>query len=539
MASPFTSTFYWWGRSNGQAVRHILGSRIGVKCHTPRAQRTPGFSLCWGARFTPRIPSAYKSLGSPRYYWQQPWRAGGSQTRKLMAELPQLQFPFMSRPGTTVVGLVLIISALVSGAVVYYRYQFDQAWRYPVSVRKKLREAILYHKHAQHLDYARAITAYQEALEELQKEPNFPPDDDYVTGIMIELADALDKAQRWSEAIAVDRDLLSRWVGTWGLGHPVQVGELLARGQWSPLLVSGEESEQPPSSLVHLGDVQELRTRLLKAVGTSRHLGSMLEKVCHQAISPDTQRPIEDQNPATTNHIEEQGKSDGILKACQQAYEWSVQVVLVAYGYAYKHRSSKTSSLPTIPNSKQDLTQTTNSNSPKTNHSIFANLPVVPMDARELPTWLRPEDLGGCLEALALFYSTLGQQPTVAFTLFAGIVELIGAHDPCHASVLMGHNAQILANRGTNHVRAAMHWLDHALAVATQYRQQNPECMDNCLACWYSYGVLHERQGNLDEARKFYKRTQYLANEVNAVETKRRATAALAQLGAQKSSGEE
>ncbi|KAJ1660209.1 hypothetical protein IWQ61_000825 [Dispira simplex] len=455
-----------------------------------------------------------------------------------MAEIPQLQFPFTSRPGTTMVGLILILSALVGGAVVYYRYRFDQAWRYPVPVRKKLREAILYHKHAQHLDYARAVAAYREALEELRMEPNFGPDDDHITGIMIELADALDKAQRWSEAVAVDRDLLHRWVGDWGLDHPAQVGELLARGQWTTSLVSSEGSGQPPPSLLYSGDVQELRTRLLKVVGTSRHLGTMLEKVYHQAVSPATQTPNDDHNSAMTSHTEEQGKSDDVLKACQRAYEWSVQVVLVAYGYAYQHHSSIKSSPPVVLNSKEELAQPILSDSPDKNHKIFANLPVVPMDAHQLPTWLRPEDLGGCLEALALFYSTLGKQPSVAFTLFAGTIELIGAHNPCHASVLMGHNAQILTNRGNSHIRAAMHWLDHALAVATQYRQQNPECTENCLACWYSYGVLHERQGNLDEARKFYKRAQYLANEVNAVGTKRRAIAALAQLDVQKSSKE-
>ncbi|RKP38933.1 hypothetical protein BJ085DRAFT_30432 [Dimargaris cristalligena] len=380
--------------------------------------------------------------------------------------------------------------ATLSGLYVYY---FGAALRYPAPVRKLLREALIYHKHASTLDYERAIHAYEQALAVLADTPGFPPADDHVTGILVELADVLDRAKRWAEAAAVDKDLLERWVGQQGMEDPVLVGRRLAAG--------AIEGHQSP------GNSSVVRETIMKALGTSHHLADMYSKVYKSSHSDE----VPDSN------IVGDSDSDALLRGRERALEWSVQVVMVALGLFHSPapKESQSSTTPPPDTSAQPSTDSSSSSSPS---NIFAGLPVVPMDANRLPPWITYQEVGGCLEALALYYANEGHRPQIALAMYSSLIELIGDRDPCHASVLMTHCAQILADHAHNLPRAK-HWLDHALSVATQFQHNNPECADNCTAAWYSYGILEERVGNSSGALKQFKKAHYNAKQKGQLET--------------------
>ncbi|KAJ1970501.1 hypothetical protein H4R34_006041, partial [Dimargaris verticillata] len=477
---------------------------------------------------------------------------------KLMANLPRLQFPGPSKAALYMCTAILGAIAVTTWA---YHHYFGAALRYPAPVRKLLREALLYHRHAADLDYPRAIQAYQRALRELAQYPDqfSSPADPHVLGILIELADAYSLAEQYPEAIAVYWQVWHALVGTFGVANPIIMAHYLANGcvqsagalptSSSPPARKVHSNVQPVASVqtqVGFGDhslptnpwvalqcstATEIRRRIVQAAGTSQHLGSLYEKWLQTSPSSDYPLPTDQYQQA--------------LAECEQASEWGAQVLLVAYGLYHQPKATPTSlpatarppsEEPTAPNTTQPESERPPQPSKR---SFFATLPTLPMTVETLPPWLSYTELGGCLESLALYYASLGNQPHTAFAILASVIELLGGQDDCHASVLMLHNAELLADHLSppkDHHRQAKHWLEHALAVAKQFQHTNPECNANCSAIWYSYGALDERLGNTNGARKWYKRALYHASENHHTEAIQKCQKALRLLPAAPSS---
>ncbi|KAJ1970784.1 hypothetical protein H4R35_005656 [Dimargaris xerosporica] len=491
-------------------------------------------------------------------YHQGPWRAGGANTQKLMANLPRLQFPGPSK--ATLYLCTAILGAIAATTWAYLHY-FGAALRYPASVRKLLREALLYHRHATNLDYPRAIQAYHRALRELARYPDqfASPADPHVLGILIELADVYALAERYPEAIAVNWQVWHALVGTFGVANPAIIAHYLANGRVqsadtlstpSNLTARHVQSSVQPVALVQtqvgLGDrtlptnpwaalqgaaATDIRHRIIQAAGASQRLGSLYEHWLQNASWLKSPLPTDQYQQALTE--------------CEEAFEWGAQVLLVAYGLYHQPKPTLTRSPTTThqPFNAPIAADTTQAESERLSQpskpSFFATLPTLSMSAKSLPPWLSYTELGGCLESLALYYASLGNQPHTAFAILASVIELLGGRDDCHASVLMLQNAELLADHLSppkDHYRQAKHWLKHALAVAKQSQHSNPECNANCSAIWYSYGALDERLGNTNGARKWYKRALYHASENHHPEAIQKCQKALHRLAAVSSS---
>ncbi|KAJ1917716.1 hypothetical protein IWQ60_007698 [Tieghemiomyces parasiticus] len=390
------------------------------------------------------------------------------------------------------------------GIVLYnYRQTGESVSMYPRSVRIPLREALVFHKHGSNIDLTRAIISYEKALVELEQYPEYRENPNYLTGILYEYADALAQDQQIDEAVLVYERLLNAWLGPHGRSNPLRVATAWASGKW----------EQPTAGKAQMtGSVEDVREAVRKAVTVQLHLGDLLERIRQRnSLRIGVWSPNAKPTPLTE-----------YLRRSEEAYEWAVKVCLLAYGqYLREKDPNAVSALPrpavplptTAVKGEEDGSADMEYSALAADAgSIFENMPVVPMDADRLPPWLSYRDLGGALEALALFYAEAGERPRLAFAMLANVIELIGRQDPCHASVLMAHNARIL-NDHLDNPKNAKHWLEHALDVAEPYLHTNKECAQNCIASWHSYATLLERMGQLEPALRYYRKTLFYATK--------------------------